>query len=25
MPNECIFMGDHPKNDVKAAQRVGMK
>lgn len=24
-PNECIFMGDHPENDVKAAQNVGMK
>jgi len=24
-PNESIFMGDHPENDVKAAQHVGMK
>jgi putative hydrolase of the HAD superfamily len=24
-PNESIFMGDHPENDVKAAQNVGMK
>lgn len=24
-PNESIFVGDHPKNDVKAAQNVGMK
>ncbi len=24
-PNEAIFVGDHPKNDVKAAQDVGMK
>lgn len=22
---ECIFMGDHPENDVKAAKNVGMK
>ncbi|WP_404332156.1 HAD family hydrolase [Mesobacillus maritimus] len=25
LPNETIFMGDHPENDVKAAQNVGMK
>ncbi len=25
LPNESIFMGDHPVNDVKAAQNVGMK
>lgn len=24
-PNEAIFVGDHPENDVKAAQDVGMK
>lgn len=24
LPNECIFVGDHPDNDVKAAQNVGM-
>ncbi len=24
-PNESIFIGDHPENDVKAAQIVGMK
>jgi len=24
-PNQCIFLGDHPENDVKAAQNVGMK
>ncbi|MRH43282.1 HAD-IA family hydrolase [Aquibacillus halophilus] len=24
-PNESLFMGDHPMNDVKAAQNVGMK
>ncbi|MET3696622.1 putative hydrolase of the HAD superfamily [Bacillus oleivorans] len=24
-PNESIFMGDHPENDVKAAQKIGMK
>lgn len=24
-PNECIFVGDHLVNDVKAAQNVGMK
>ena len=23
-PSECIFMGDHPENDVKGAQNVGM-
>lgn len=23
-PNECIFVGDHPDNDAKAAQNVGM-
>jgi putative hydrolase of the HAD superfamily len=25
LPNESIFIGDHPENDVKAAQIVGMK
>ncbi|WP_229782656.1 HAD hydrolase-like protein [Oceanobacillus indicireducens] len=25
MPDESIFVGDHPENDVKAAQYVGMK
>ncbi|MEH7239083.1 HAD family hydrolase [Bacillus sp. JJ1562] len=24
-PNECIFFGDHPDNDVKAVRNVGMK
>ncbi|MCM3404274.1 HAD family hydrolase [Cytobacillus oceanisediminis] len=24
-PNESIFVGDHPDNDIKAAQNVGMK
>lgn len=24
-PNESIFVGDHPENDVKAAQNIGMK
>lgn len=24
-PSECVFIGDHPENDVKAAQNVGMK
>lgn len=24
LPNECIFIGDHPENDVKGAQQVGM-
>jgi putative hydrolase of the HAD superfamily len=24
-PNESLFVGDHPDNDVKAAQKVGMK
>lgn len=24
-PKECIFVGDHPVNDVKAARNVGMK
>ncbi|WP_226526872.1 HAD family hydrolase [Metabacillus niabensis] len=24
-PNQSIFLGDHPKNDVNAAQNVGMK
>lgn len=24
-PNESVFVGDHPENDVKAAQNVGMK
>ncbi|MEK4626816.1 HAD-IA family hydrolase [Solibacillus sp. FSL R7-0682] len=23
--NECVFIGDHPENDVKAARNVGMK
>ncbi|MDR4886139.1 HAD-IA family hydrolase [Fredinandcohnia sp. QZ13] len=23
-PNQCIFVGDHPNNDVKAARHVGM-
>lgn len=23
--SECVFIGDHPENDVKAAQNVGMK
>lgn len=25
LPSESIFVGDHPENDVKAAQNVGMK
>jgi putative hydrolase of the HAD superfamily len=25
LPSECIFVGDHPVNDVKGAQNVGMK
>jgi len=25
LPKECLFVGDHPVNDVKAAQNVGMK
>ena len=25
LPNECIFIGDHPENDVHAAKKVGMK
>ncbi|WP_088090467.1 HAD family hydrolase [Bacillus sp. OV166] len=25
LPNESLFVGDHPDNDVKAAQNVGMK
>lgn len=24
-PSESVFIGDHPENDVKAAQNVGMK
>lgn len=24
-PNESIYVGDHPENDIKAAQNVGMK
>lgn len=24
-PNESVFVGDHPDNDVKAAQQIGMK
>lgn len=24
-PHECIFVGDHPKNDIQAAHNVGMK
>jgi len=24
-PNQCIFIGDHPVNDVKAAKSVGIK
>lgn len=24
LPNECLFIGDHPVNDVKAAKEVGM-
>ncbi|MBY7144824.1 HAD-IIIA family hydrolase [Virgibacillus sp. NKC19-3] len=25
LPTECVFVGDHPEKDVKAAQNVGMK
>jgi len=25
LPHECVFIGDHPVNDVKGAQHVGMK
>ena len=25
LPNESLFIGDHPNNDVKGAQNVGMK
>ncbi|MEI3606296.1 HAD family hydrolase [Pseudogracilibacillus sp. SE30717A] len=25
IPNQCLFVGDHPENDVKAAKNVGMK
>ncbi|WP_245804802.1 HAD family hydrolase [Halobacillus hunanensis] len=25
MPEESIFVGDHPEKDVQAAQRLGMK
>jgi putative hydrolase of the HAD superfamily len=25
LPSDCIFVGDHPVNDVKGAQNVGMK
>jgi len=25
LPNECVFIGDHPDNDVRAAKNVGMK
>jgi putative hydrolase of the HAD superfamily len=25
LPNQSVFVGDHPENDVKAAQKVGMK
>ncbi|WP_149475722.1 HAD family hydrolase [Oceanobacillus polygoni] len=25
LPSKCIFVGDHPEKDVKAAQHVGMK
>lgn len=24
LPNECVFIGDHPKNDVQGAKNVGM-
>ncbi|MEK5216045.1 HAD family hydrolase [Psychrobacillus sp. FSL H8-0487] len=24
-PNECVFIGDHPDNDMRAAKHVGMK
>lgn len=24
-PNQCLFVGDHPANDVKAAKELGMK
>ncbi|WHY03681.1 HAD hydrolase-like protein [Neobacillus sp. DY30] len=23
-PNQCVYVGDHPKNDVKVAQDVGI-
>ena len=25
VPKECVFIGDHPSNDIRAAQNVGMK
>jgi putative hydrolase of the HAD superfamily len=25
LPNQSVYVGDHPENDVKAAQKVGMK
>lgn len=25
LPDECIYVGDHPENDVKAAQNAGMQ
>ncbi|MFA1822737.1 HAD family hydrolase [Virgibacillus oceani] len=25
LPDECVFVGDHPEKDIKAAQSVGMK
>lgn len=25
LPNECVFIGDHPENDVQGARNVGMK
>lgn len=24
-PKECVFIGDHPSNDIQAAKNVGMK
>ncbi|MFD2132465.1 HAD family hydrolase [Pseudogracilibacillus auburnensis] len=24
-PNQCVFVGDHPENDIHAAKNVGMK
>ncbi|MFZ0578430.1 MAG: HAD family hydrolase [Psychrobacillus psychrotolerans] len=24
-PNECVFIGDHPDNDIRAAKHIGMK
>jgi putative hydrolase of the HAD superfamily len=24
LPNECVFIGDHPENDVQGAKNVGM-